>query len=89
MTALTTLDLFGANDTYRRAFEPTNIFADCILEAQAHPEELVIVILEGIDRVPGMPTYVPLMRQYIEDQRHKGCTENKSPVHLFHPRVVT
>src|SRR5260370_2804263 len=84
LTALTTLDLFGANDTYRRAFVPTNILPDCILEAQAHPEELVIVILEGIDRVPGMTTYVPLLRQYIEDRQHEGCTENKTPVHLFH-----
>src|SRR5213079_1179722 len=59
LTALTTLDLVGVIDSHRRAFVPLNGLADCILEAQEHPDELVIVILEGIDRVPGMPTYVP------------------------------
>ena len=89
LTALTTLDLFGVIDTHRRAFVPANVLADCILEAQAHPEELVIVILDGIDRVPGMSTYVPLMRQYIEDRQHEFCTQYKTSVHLFHPRAVT
>lgn len=89
LTALTTLDLVGAIDSRRRAFVPLNGLADCILEAQEHPDELVIVILEGIDRVPGMPTYVPFLRQYIEDRQHEGGTENKTPVHLFHPRAVS
>jgi hypothetical protein len=89
LTALTTLDLFGVIDPHRQAFVPSNDLADCILEAQAHPDELVIVTLEGIDRVPGMPTYVPLLRQYIENRQHEGCAENKTPVHLFHPRAVT
>ncbi len=89
LTALTTLDLFGAIDTHRRAFIPSNGLADCIFEAQAHPDELVIVVLEGVDRVPGMPTYVPLLRQYIKDRQHEGCTENKTPINLFHPRAVT
>ena len=88
LTALTALDLFGVIDSHRRAFVPSNGLADCILEAQEHPDELVIVILEGIDRVPGMPTYVPLLRQYIENRQHDGCSENKIPVHLFHPRAV-
>ncbi len=89
LTALTTLDLLGAIDSHRRAFVPSNVLADCILEAKTHPDELVIVIMEGIDRVPGMSTYVPLLRQYIEDRQHEGCTENKTPVNLFHPRAVT
>jgi len=89
LTALTTLDLFGAIDSHRRAFVPSNGLADCILEAQEHPDELVIVILEGIDRIPGMPTYVPLLRQYIEARQHEGCAGNKTPVNLFHPRAVT
>jgi len=89
LTALTTLDLFGVIDSHLRTFVPTNVLADCILEAQAHPNELVIVILEGIDRVPGRSTYVPLMRQYIEDRQHEFCIEHKTPVHLFHPRAVT
>ena len=89
LTALTTLDLFGAIDSHRRAFVPSNGLADCILEAQEHPDELVVVILDGIDRVPGMPTYVPLLRQYIEARQHEGCAGNKTPVHLFHPRAVT
>jgi hypothetical protein len=89
LTALTTLDLFGAIDSHRRAFVPSNGLADCILEAQEHPDELVVVILEGIDRVPGMPTYVPLLRQYIEARQHEGCAGNKTPANLFHPRAVT
>jgi len=89
LTALTTVDLFGAIDSHRRAFVPSNGLADCILEAQEHPDELVIVTLEGIDRVPGMPTYVPLLRQYIEARQPECCSENKTPVNLFHPRAVT
>lgn len=89
LTALTTLDLFGAIDSHRQAFVPSNGLADCILEAQEHLDELVIVVLEGVDRVPGMPTYVPLLRQYIEDRQHEGRAENKTPVNLFHPRAVT
>lgn len=89
VTALTTLDLFGGVDTLRQAFIPSGGLADCILEAQAHPDELLAVILEGIDRVPGMPTYMPLLRQYIEVRQLEGDAGNITPVNLFHPRSIT
>ncbi len=88
LTALSTLDLFGTIDPHRREFVPSNGLADCILEAQAHPDELVIVVLEGIDRVPGMPTYVPLLRQYIEARQGGACAGNSTSVNLFHSRAV-
>jgi hypothetical protein len=88
LTALTMLDLFGTLDQYQHAFIPSNGLADCILEAQAHPNELVIVVLEGIDRVPGMPTYIPLLRQYIEMSQHRISTLSSTPLPLFHPRAV-
>jgi len=88
LTALTTLDLFGTIDPNRQAFIPSNGLADCIIEAQTHPDELVIVTLEGIDRVPGSPTYIPLLRQYIEIRQHEGCTRNITPINLFHPRTI-
>ncbi len=87
-TALTTLDLFGTIDSHRQVFVPSSAFADCIFEAQAHPDKLVIVILEGIDRVAGMPTYVPLIRQYLEIQQHQGTIAGIIPLNLFHPRAL-
>ena len=87
ITALTTLDLFGLIDPHRQALVPSNGLADCIIEAQAHPDELVVIVLEGIDRVPGMPTYVPLLRQYIERQYSIDAV-NIAPLALFHPRAV-
>lgn len=89
LTALTMLDLFGTLDQYQRAFIPNNGLADCILEAQAHSDELVVVVLEGLDRVPGMPTYMPLLRQYIEMQQHGNSLLSSTPLSLFHPRAVT
>ena len=89
LTALTTLDLFGVIDTHRQAFIPSNTLADCILEAQEHPDELLLVILEGLDRVPGMPTYMPLLRHYVEMRQLEGDARNIMPVNLFHPRSIT
>lgn len=91
ITALTTLDLIGSIDAQRQAFIPSNALADAILEAEAHPDDLLLVILEGIDRVPGMPTYMPLLRQYVEMRQYKGDarhTGHIAPVGLFHPRAI-
>ena len=86
ITALTTLDLFGTIDTSHRMFIPaTGGLADCILQAREHPEELVLVVLEGVDRVPGMPVYVPLLRQYIEVRQAQA---EVAPINLFHPYAV-
>jgi len=89
LTALTTLDLFGAIDMHRQMFVPsTGGLADCILQAQLHPDELVLIVLEGIDRVPGMPVYVPLLRQYIEVRQAEGNSAGITPINLFHPRAL-
>lgn len=86
VTALSTLDLFGTIDARQRMFIPASGgLADCILQAQEHPEELVLIVLEGVDRVPGMPVYVPLLRQYIEVRQAQGTI---APINLFHPRAV-
>lgn len=86
VAALSALDLFGTIDTTRRMFIPaTGGLADCILQAQEHPEELVLVVLEGVDRVPGMPVYVPLLRQYIQARQSQA---ESAPVNLFHPHAV-
>ncbi len=92
LTALTPLDLFGMIDSEKQMFIPTaGGFADIILQAHEHPQELAIVVLEGIDRVPGMPVYLPLLRQYMEcmDRQRMGGTA-LSPTHLnlFHPRSL-
>jgi hypothetical protein len=88
LSALSTLDLFGTIDQYQQSFIPSNGLADCILEAQAHPDDLVVVILEGINRVPGMTTYVPFLRQYAEARQAGPCASNNAPLPLFHPRAI-
>jgi hypothetical protein len=88
LTALSTLDFFGSIDQHQQAFIPIHGLADCILEAQAHSDELVIVILEGIDRIPGMSTYVPLLRQYFESRQLGTAQLNNTSLPLFHPRAV-
>ena len=86
VTALSVLDVFGTIDARQRIFIPASGgLADCILQAQEHPEELVLIILEGIDRVPGMPVYVPLIRQYIEVRQGQSII---APINLFHPRAI-
>jgi len=88
VTALTMLDLFGSIDQYQRAFIPSNGLADCVVEAREHPDELVVVILDGIDRIPGMPAYVPLLRQYFESRQPGTALLNSASLPLFHPRAV-
>ncbi len=90
LTALTTLDLFGMLDLYRQVFVPAaGGLADCILQAQTHPDELVIIVLEGIDRVPGMPVYAPLLRQYIDVRQFDDSRADIMPLSLCHPRAFT
>lgn len=89
LTALTPLDLFGMIDTERHMFIPTaGGFADIILQARKHPRELALVILEGLDRVPGMPVYVPLLRQYLESRQIGSVAKRSTPLNLFHPRTL-
>lgn len=86
LTALTPLDLFGTIDTQRQAFIPaTGGLADDILQAQQHPDELLLIVLEGIDRVAGMPVYAPLFRHYLEVRQ---ADSSVAPINLFHPRAV-
>jgi hypothetical protein len=83
------LDLFGAIDHEQRMFIPVaGGLADIVLEAQKHPEELALVVLEGIDRVPGLPVYVPLLRQYRESRQGIEIPSLSSPINLFHPRAI-
>ncbi len=87
LTALTPLDLFGKIDPEGRMFIPaTGSLADIILQAQMHPQELAIVLLEGIDRVPATPVAVPLLRQYIQVRQNRM---QPGPLNLFHPRAIT
>ena len=89
VTALSPLDLFGAINSSRRRFVPTaSGLADYILQAWEHRHELALVILEGIDRVPGMPVYVPLLRQYIEVQQYRTSPVQSEPINLFHPSAL-
>ncbi len=87
LTALTPLDLFGTVDAQRQKFIPAvGGLADYILQAQQHPGELLLIVLEGIDRVPGPAVYVPLLRQYMEI-RQAGV--DVTPINLFHPLAIT
>jgi len=89
LTAMAPLDLFGMIDPERQMFIPAaGGLADIILQARKHPQELALVILEGIDRVPGMPVYVPLLRQYIERQQGDSAAILPSSLNLFHPRAL-
>jgi len=87
VTAVSPLDLFGTIDTDRQLFIPApGGLADIVLQARTHPQELGLVLLEGLDRVPGLPVYAPLLRQY------QACTETSAsqiaPLNLFHPRAL-
>lgn len=90
VTALSPLDLFGGIDPESRAFIPAaGALADVILASQAHPDDLGLVVLVGLDRVPGMPTYMPLLRHYVETQASSSDDRPPSlPVGLFHPRAL-
>lgn len=89
VTALAPIDFYGSIDPATHQFIPAaGALADIVLAAQAHPADLCLVIFEGWDRVPGMPTYVPLLRQYIEVQRHVAGGGTPAPLSLFHPRAL-
>jgi len=86
LTALTPLDLFGRIEPDTRQFIPAaGSLADIIVQAQKHPQELALVLLEGIDRAPAMPVVVPLLRQYIQVRQNRI---QPAPLNLFHPLAV-
>ncbi|HVB74902.1 MAG TPA: hypothetical protein VNE38_15225 [Ktedonobacteraceae bacterium] len=89
LTATSPLDLFGSIERERRIFIPAaGGLADIVLEAQKHPQELALLVLEGIDRVPGLPVSVPLLQQYHEIRQATGTILRPSPINLFHPRAI-
>lgn len=93
LTALSPLDLFGSIDASQRQFIPTaGGLADILLEASTHPEQLAIVLLEGIDRVPLLPVLAPLLQIYRRGRQHiqQGTTETRHSIclNLFHPRAL-
>lgn len=90
ITTLGTSDLFGVVDHVTCRFIPAaGALADIVLAAREHPDDLGLVIFEGLDRVPGMPTYAPLLRHYVETQRHILGGPAPVPLNLFHPRTFT
>ena len=90
VTTLGTSDLFGVIDQATHQFIPAaGALADIAFAASEHPDDLGLVIFEGLDRIPGMPTYAPLLRQYEEMQRHILGGPMPAPLNLFHPRVFT
>jgi hypothetical protein len=92
LTALSPLDLFGNMSADHQTFFPTGDLADILIEAQEHPEQLGLVVLEGIDRVPFQPVIVPLLRQYRMVQQHVQRNEEASSretLRLFHARALS
>lgn len=88
VTTLGTSDLFGVIDQVTHQFIPaTGALADIVLAAREHPDDLGLVIFEGLDRIPAMPTYAPLMRHYMEAQRHILGGPAPAPLDLYHPRT--
>lgn len=89
VSALTPLDLFGTIDMQRYLFLPSpGDLADIVLQAGRHPQDVAIVLLEGIDRVPGMTTSIPLLRQYMTQQQIGTSGLSTIPLNLFHPRTL-
>ncbi|RAQ97693.1 hypothetical protein [Thermogemmatispora tikiterensis] len=87
LTAMQPLDLFGQLRPTERLFLPaSSSLADTVLWAAEHPEQLAIVVLEGLDRLPGAPVYVPLLQQYIALQQRPAA--RPTPVPLFHPQAL-
>lgn len=88
VTTLGTSDLFGAIDQGTHQFIPASgALADIALAAREHPDDLGLVIFEGLDRVPGMPTYAPLLHQYMDVQRRLLGGPAPATLNLFHPRA--
>jgi len=90
LTALSPLDLLGTIACDARQFIPTGDLADIILEAQSHPQQLGIVLLEGVDRVPFLPVIAPFIQQYraVRQQKQQAISSTISPLRLFHPRAL-
>jgi hypothetical protein len=93
LTALSPLDLFGSINVEQRLFVPAaGELADILIEAQAHPDQLGIVLLEGADRVPFLPVIVPLLRHYrtLRQSMRQGevSLASQTPLSLFHPRAL-
>ena len=94
LTALSPLDLFGSINIQQRLFVPAaGELADILIEAQAHPDQLGIVLLEGADRVPFLPVIVPLLRHYCTLRQNmrqdEGSPASQTPLSLFHARALT
>ncbi len=92
LTALSPLDLFGSIVNEQRMFVPVGDLADIVIEAQAHPDQLGIILLEGMDRVPFHPVIAPLLQQYRAVREHvrRGDPMHSAPapLRLFHPRSL-
>ncbi|GER84278.1 hypothetical protein KTAU_29140 [Thermogemmatispora aurantia] len=86
LTATQPLDLFGQLRATERLFLPASSLADTVLWAADHPKQLAVVVLEGLDRLPGAPVYLPLLQQYIFMQLLPASTP--IPVPLFHPQAL-
>lgn len=93
LTATEPLALFGCISGERQAFVPVaGELADILLAAQNHPDQLGLIVLEGIDRVPFSPVIEPLLRQYLAVRQHIQQTGKATPcqetLQLFHPRAL-
>ncbi len=92
LTALCPLDLFGSVVNEQRMFVPVGDLADIVIEAQAHPDQLGIVLLEGVDRVPFYPVIAPLLQQYRTAREYVRQGDSmrsiQTPLRLFHPRSL-
>ena len=91
LTALSPLDLLGTIANEAGHFIPTGDLADIILEAYSHPQQLGIVLLEGVDRVPFLPVIAPFIQQYraVRQQKQHATNPSLSPLRLFHPRAIS
>lgn len=78
-------DLLGKCDNTLRRFIPhSNGFADLLLQAKRYPNDLYVVVLDGINRAI-VDTYLsPLLACY----RDRFTAEHKRMLTLFHPNVV-
>lgn len=93
LTATEPLALFGCISGEGQAFVPVaGELADILLAAQNHPDQLGLIVLEGIDRVPFLPVIEPLLRQYLAVRQHVQQTGKATPcqetLQLFHPRAL-
>jgi hypothetical protein len=93
LTATAPLALFGHISGERQVFVPVaGELADILIEAQNYPEQLGLIVLEGIDRVPFRPVIEPVLRQYRVVRQHiqqiGEATPLQETLQLFHPRSL-